>query len=93
MAVIEQEEMVNISSCNVVTWPVMDYRKRMNAETALIKQIGRYRQMTGEQRLSISLDMHEMSCDIAREGISSILGLIRGSRGPAAAAAGIKSTR
>ena len=41
----------------------------MNAATALQKQIERYRQMTGEQRLKIALDMHEMSCEIAREGI------------------------
>jgi hypothetical protein len=36
---------------------------------ALEKQIERYRQMTGEQRLAVALDLHEMSCDIAREGI------------------------
>ena len=41
----------------------------MNAATALDKQIERYRQMTGEQRLKIALDLHEMSCNIAREGI------------------------
>ena len=41
----------------------------MNAATALDKQIERYRQMTGEQRLKIALDLHEMSCDIARAGI------------------------
>ena len=41
----------------------------MNAATALGKQIERYRQMTGEQRLSVALDLHELSCDIAREGI------------------------
>jgi hypothetical protein len=41
----------------------------MNAVTALQKQIERYRQMTGEQRLKIALDMHEMSCNIARAGI------------------------
>ena len=41
----------------------------MNADTALQKQIERYRQMTGEQRLKIALDLHEMSCDIARAGI------------------------
>ena len=41
----------------------------MNAATALQKQIERYRQMTGEQRLEIALDMHEMSCNVAREGI------------------------
>jgi hypothetical protein len=41
----------------------------MTAATALEKQIERYRQMTGEQRLSVALELHEMSCDIAREGI------------------------
>ena len=41
----------------------------MNAAMALDKQIERYRQMTGEQRLKIALDLHEMSCDIARAGI------------------------
>ncbi len=41
----------------------------MNAATALDKQIERYRQMTGEQRLKIALDLHEFSCNIAREGI------------------------
>jgi len=39
------------------------------AATALDKQIERYRQMTGEQRLKIALDLHEMSCNIARAGI------------------------
>jgi type II secretory pathway predicted ATPase ExeA len=41
----------------------------MNAEAASKKQIERYRQMTGEQRLAIALELHEMSCNIAREGI------------------------
>jgi type II secretory pathway predicted ATPase ExeA len=41
----------------------------MNAEVATNKQIERYRQMTGEQRLAIALKLHEMSCNIAREGI------------------------
>ena len=41
----------------------------MNAATALGKQIERYRQMTGEQRLGVALDLHELSCDVAREGI------------------------
>lgn len=41
----------------------------MTAATALNKQIERYRQMTGEQRLKIALDLHEMSCNVAREGI------------------------
>ncbi len=41
----------------------------MTAGTALDKQIERYRQMTGEQRLAVALELHELSCDIAREGI------------------------
>lgn len=41
----------------------------MTAEDALKKQIEGYRQMTGEQRLKIALDLHEISCEIAREGI------------------------
>jgi hypothetical protein len=28
-----------------------------------------YRKMTGEQRLAIALDRHELNCDVAREGI------------------------
>jgi hypothetical protein len=41
----------------------------MTPATALDEQIKRYRRMTGEQRLSIALELHEMSCEIAREGI------------------------
>ena len=41
----------------------------MTAEAATNQQIERYRQMTGEQRLAIALELHEMSCNIAREGI------------------------
>lgn len=41
----------------------------MTAIAALDEQIKRYRRMTGEQRLKVALDLHEMSCDIAREGI------------------------
>ena len=41
----------------------------MTPAAALAKQIERYRQMTGEQRLKIALDLHEMSCNIARAGI------------------------
>ena len=33
------------------------------------QQIERYRQMTGEERLLIALNLHEMSCEIARDGI------------------------
>ena len=41
----------------------------MTPQAALDEQIARYRRMTGEQRLAIALDLHEMSCDIARAGI------------------------
>ncbi len=41
----------------------------MTAAAAWDEQIKRYRRMTGEQRLAIALELHEMSCDIAREGI------------------------
>jgi hypothetical protein len=37
----------------------------MTAAAALEQQIRLYRRMTGEHRL----DLHEMSCDVAREGI------------------------
>jgi hypothetical protein len=41
----------------------------MNPDRALEEQIKRYRRMTGEQRLDIALDLHEISCEVAREGI------------------------
>ena len=41
----------------------------MTPATALQKQIERYRLMTGEERLAVALELHEMSCDVAREGI------------------------
>lgn len=41
----------------------------MTASEALRRQIERYREMTGEERLGIALDLHELACDIAREGI------------------------
>jgi hypothetical protein len=41
----------------------------MTPQAALDEQIERYRCMTGEQRLAIALDLHELSCDIARAGI------------------------
>jgi hypothetical protein len=41
----------------------------MNPETALNAQIERYRRMTGEQRLALALELHELSCNVAREGI------------------------
>jgi hypothetical protein len=41
----------------------------MTPASALHKQIELYRRMTGEERLTIALNLHELSCDIAREGI------------------------
>jgi hypothetical protein len=41
----------------------------MNPDDALEKQIELYRRMTGEQRLAIALGLHELSCNVAREGI------------------------
>lgn len=41
----------------------------MTPQAALEAQIERYRQMTGEQRLALALELHELSCDMAREGI------------------------
>ena len=43
--------------------------KSMNAVNALGEQIQRYRRMTGEERLALALDLHELACDVAREGI------------------------
>jgi len=41
----------------------------MTPAVALEEQIKRYQAMTGEQRLQIALYLHELSCNIAREGI------------------------
>lgn len=41
----------------------------MDPSAALDAQIARYRRMTGEQRLGIALALHELACDVAREGI------------------------
>jgi hypothetical protein len=41
----------------------------MDPDRALEKQIEGYRRMTGEQRLTIALNLHELSCNVAREGI------------------------
>jgi hypothetical protein len=43
----------------------------MTAAAAAEKQIESYRHMTGEQRLAIALELHELSCEMAREGIRS----------------------
>ena len=41
----------------------------MTPEQAVSQQIERYRRMTGEQRLAIALGLHELACQVAREGI------------------------
>ena len=41
----------------------------MTPQAALDAQIGKYRAMTGEERLKLALDLHELSCEIARAGI------------------------
>ena len=41
----------------------------MTPEAALERQIERYRAMTGQQRLRISLNLHALSCEVACEGI------------------------
>jgi len=41
----------------------------MQPGDAIAYQVLRYRSMTGEQRLSIALDLHELACDLARSGI------------------------
>ncbi|MCR4412828.1 MAG: hypothetical protein NUV77_10435 [Thermoguttaceae bacterium] len=41
----------------------------MTPDAALARQIACYRKMTGEERLAIALDLHELACDVAREGI------------------------
>ena len=41
----------------------------MNPSDALDEQIRRYRQMTGEERLAIALGLHDLACEMAREGI------------------------
>jgi len=41
----------------------------MTPEAAMSEQISRYQQMTGEQRLATALALHELACELAREGI------------------------
>jgi hypothetical protein len=43
----------------------------VNPELALAYQIAQYRKMTGEQRLAIALELHELACAVAREGIKA----------------------
>ena len=43
--------------------------QKMTPQAALDHQIDRYRNMSGEERLSIALNLHELACEVAREGI------------------------
>ena len=41
----------------------------MTPAEALAAQVQRYRDLTGEERLAIALDMYELSSDVTRSGI------------------------
>jgi hypothetical protein len=43
----------------------------MSPKEALQKQLECYRQMTGEQRLQIALNLHKLACAVAMDGIRS----------------------
>lgn len=47
------------------------YTGVMQPESALEIQIAQYRQMTGEQRLALALELHELACDLSRAGIKA----------------------
>jgi hypothetical protein len=46
----------------------------MSPEEAQAKQIEIYRQMRGEERLKIALDLHTFACDMARRDSPTIPG-------------------
>ena len=60
---------IRISVLSTFEFVSFSYVYFVTAAGALEKQIQRYRQMSGEERLSLALELHELSCDIAREGI------------------------
>jgi len=41
----------------------------MTPQAALDAQIKKYRAMTGEERLKLALDLHELACEVSRCGI------------------------
>lgn len=43
----------------------------MTPQAALDYQIKRYREMSGEERLAIALEMHEHECDLVRASIQA----------------------
>jgi hypothetical protein len=48
---------------------IVGIMRPMRPEDAVGKQIALYRRMTGVERLDIALGLHELSCELAREGI------------------------
>jgi hypothetical protein len=60
--------MTNCSTAPALS-PILLWAYNMTPERALQKQIEAYRRMTGEQRLTLALELHELSCNVAREGI------------------------
>ena len=49
----------------------LGYYFRMKPDMALILQVKRYREMTGEQRLALALELHELACEVSRAGIKA----------------------
>jgi hypothetical protein len=45
----------------------------MSSEAALARQIEPHRRMTGEERLQIALDLHALSCEVARSFVTHLL--------------------
>lgn len=43
----------------------------MKPDAALNLQIQRYRGMTGEQRMALAFELHELACEMARLGIKT----------------------
>jgi hypothetical protein len=41
----------------------------MTPQAALGAQIEKYRAMTGEERLKLALELHELACEVSRCGI------------------------
>ena len=41
----------------------------MTPQAAVDAQIEKYRAMSGEERLKLAFDLHELACEIARDGI------------------------
>ena len=49
----------------------LGYYFDMKPDAALSLQIKRYREMTGEQRLALALELHELACEVSRAGIKA----------------------